>query len=307
MFKYIKRQMSLLTRMIYTFLKNHKLNFYLFAVIFAIVNELSYSLQSQSQIIHSCLKYNIIDLVPMNRSCLFTITKILLLLSNDVESNPGPESTGNQSSMSLLHQNIRSIRNKIDYIKDHFSDFDILCFTETHLTQDIINDVISIEPFDHIFRKDFSQYSSGFLVYTLSRFRPKRIMDLESFLPESLCIELNENNKQIALCTVYRPPIYRIEFWDRLNIFLEKVFESYHKVILVGDINEDQLNDQNSKFRDIIHLNNMTNLITEPTRVTDTTSTLLDPIAISNNLVPLNSGVQNPEKYKRSLWCLCIF
>ena len=36
--------------------------------------------------------------------------------------------SADSDSLSIIHLNIRSIRNKIDYIKDSLADFDILCF-----------------------------------------------------------------------------------------------------------------------------------------------------------------------------------
>ncbi|XP_060571977.1 uncharacterized protein LOC132730138, partial [Ruditapes philippinarum] len=60
---------------------------------------------------------------------------------------------------------------------------------------------------------------------------------------------------------------------------------------MVGDINEDQLNCSNHKLRDVLLLNNMTNVIQVPTRVTPTTSTLIDPIATTNNIHVLDSGI----------------
>lgn len=63
---------------------------------------------------------------------------LLVLMSGDVSENPGPDLesistvTGDTCSLSILHLNIRSIRNKIKYIEENFNDFDILCFTETH-------------------------------------------------------------------------------------------------------------------------------------------------------------------------------
>ena len=50
----------------------------------------------------------------------FSILMFLLLLeAGDIESNPGPV---NEHSLSILHLNIRSIRNKISYIQDYLSD-----------------------------------------------------------------------------------------------------------------------------------------------------------------------------------------
>ena len=57
---------------------------------------------------------------------------LIIILSGDVETNPGPDNLRDHC-MSILHCNIRSIRNKIEYIRDNFCDFDCLCFTETHL------------------------------------------------------------------------------------------------------------------------------------------------------------------------------
>ena len=61
------------------------------------------------------------------RLCLFD----LLLESGDKEINPGPYNINN--SLSILHSNIRSIRNKFHYLTEYFLDFDILCFSESHL------------------------------------------------------------------------------------------------------------------------------------------------------------------------------
>ena len=61
----------------------------------------------------------------------------LLLISGDIESNPGPlnSSEAIQSVVSILHLNIRSIRNKLKYLFETPSDNDILCSTESHLDE----------------------------------------------------------------------------------------------------------------------------------------------------------------------------
>ena len=77
---------------------------------------------------------------------------IFLLMCGDIHSNPGPSDTFNSSHsssigcncLSILYLNIRSIRKKL-----HFCDFDILCFTETHLGQTF--------PMSDIFLSDFNQ------------------------------------------------------------------------------------------------------------------------------------------------------
>ena len=44
-----------------------------------------------------------------------------------------PVSETNNKSLTIVHSNIRSLRNKISYISDIIEDFDIVFFTETHL------------------------------------------------------------------------------------------------------------------------------------------------------------------------------
>ena len=59
----------------------------------------------------------------------------------NVETNTGPQgpsSSGSQNvildkTISLCNLNIRSVRNKIEFLNDFAEDFDILLLTETHL------------------------------------------------------------------------------------------------------------------------------------------------------------------------------
>ena len=95
---------------------------------------------------------------------------LLVLLSGDVSENPGPENskTSSQTSNSLssLHLNIWSIRNKLEYINENLIDFNVLCFTETHLDVDVNNEDIFIEGFNLVpYRKGVTAQSSGLLVY----------------------------------------------------------------------------------------------------------------------------------------------
>ena len=65
----------------------------------------------------------------------------------------------------------------------------------------------------------------------------------------------------------------------------------YNSILLAGDLNEDLMNPNLHHLKDIIAMNNMINIITLPTRITEHSSTLLDPIIVTDNLEILNSGV----------------
>ncbi len=216
----------------------------------------------------------------------------LISLSGDIESNPGP-GFENIPCLSVIHQNIRSIRNKMDYIKDNYLDFDVLCFTETHLSDTFIDDQLSLDGFNQIYRKDVNSHSGGLLVYVSLNIISRRILELETCLPESIWIEIRNKTHSILVCNLYRPPHYTNEFWDRLNISMELASDKVDHIVLVGDINEDQLNPRMHKFRDILTLNNMTNIINVPTRIAELSETLIDPICISDNIIVHDSGIIN--------------
>lgn len=74
---------------------------------------------------------------------------LLILLAGDVPENPGPQfvNTSDVGCISILHLNIRSIRHKLEYIKDNFLDSDALCFSETHLINEIGNDFLKLDGF----------------------------------------------------------------------------------------------------------------------------------------------------------------
>jgi hypothetical protein len=78
---------------------------------------------------------------PPLESLVFLLT-CLLLLSGDVQINPGTGGTSNianENMLSIFHCNIRSLRNKLNYIADIIEEFDIMLFTETHLVSSIIS------------------------------------------------------------------------------------------------------------------------------------------------------------------------
>jgi hypothetical protein len=59
-----------------------------------------------------------------------------------------PVSETNNKSLTIVHSNIRSLRNKINYISDIIEDFDMVFFTETHLDYLISNVNIKCEGFE---------------------------------------------------------------------------------------------------------------------------------------------------------------
>ena len=99
----------------------------------------------------------------LNEYCYCILILLLLILSGDVESNPGPIEL--KHSLSVLHANTRSIWNKLNYIKDKFLDYDVLCFTETHLYVNIsTEESLLIQNYDSPYKKDRTNHGGDLLV-----------------------------------------------------------------------------------------------------------------------------------------------
>ena len=70
-------------------------------------------------------------------------------------------------------------------------DFNVLCFSETHLDVSVNNEDILIEGFNLVlYRKDVTAHWSGFRVYVSTDLITSRNTELENCLEESLWIEI---------------------------------------------------------------------------------------------------------------------
>ena len=80
------------------------------------------------------------------------------------------------------------------------------------------------------------------------------------------------------LCSTYRPEWKDADYWTRLNHAIGMGHQINQNIILTGDLNSDLFSSRNNKLIDTMNLFNLTNVIEKPTRITEHSSTLLDPI-----------------------------
>ena len=78
---------------------------------------------------------------------------------------------------------------------------------------------------------------------------------------------------------MYRPPDSRIEFNDRFEGFMDNVFKDDKETILMGDFNKNLLTSNVDRDWLIFTLTlGLTQLFSNPTRITNSTSTFIDHI-----------------------------
>ena len=190
------------------------------------------------------------------------------------------------TGLKLFHLNTRSLLPKIDEIRS-FScllkqEASIFGFTETHLSPDILNGEIAI-PGYNLFRHDrYSGYGGGVAIYTSNTLNCARMYGLESDNIESLWIQIIQpNTSSILACILYRPPQMLIEWYNHFESQLEKAYLVSHKIIVMGDTNIDFLKAIPQRWLEVIHSYDFTQIINSPTRVSNSSVTLIDHIYVS--------------------------
>ncbi|MCG8046320.1 MAG: reverse transcriptase domain-containing protein [Candidatus Thiodiazotropha endolucinida] len=205
-------------------------------------------------------------------------------MCGDVEANPGPNSA--YYSISILHLNIRSIRRKFEFIKENLLDYDILCFTESHLNEDVLTESLLLDNFSTPFRKDRNNRGGGILVYINNKIFCERKTELEIFWDECIWLKINQKRVSFLLGVFYSPKTSDLNFFNKFNDNIELAQQNTNNLIIVGDLNDDLLNDRNYLLKDVLLLNSLENIITDPTRGI----ALLDPVILPFDQQVLDSG-----------------
>ena len=252
---------------------------------------------------------------------------MLLMISGSIHPNLGP-GMDKSSDISICHVNIRSLCNKdkIDHISCELGNkFNIITISETWLKSTSDPSILQLKNFQTPFRKDrqYDQGYGGVLAWVSNDLVAKRRNDLELESLEAMWLEIRSCNKIFLLCTVYRPPNSRIEFWNDIEITVGNAKETgINYIILSGDFNADPKTEAGHKLAEFATANNLMLHIHEPTRVTPNTSSVLDQFItnspnfvlkafveppVSNNDhctigLELKFSIHKKKSYKRLMW-----
>ena len=161
----------------------------------------------------------------------------------------------------------------------------IFGMSETKLKEHKPNDVFKIAGFQLPFRKDNNTNGGGgIIVYVRDGILAKRREDLETHDIACLWIEICPNKgKSFLVGTIYRPPDSKIEYNDRFEEFIDFVSNQNKEFILLGDFNRNLLSQEIDRdWGNFTSSLGLTQLISEPTRVTQESRTLIDHIYTNN-------------------------
>ena len=195
--------------------------------------------------------------------------------------------------MHIIHLNVNSLLGKLDQIREMFHDgkVDILTFSETKLDDSVTDVQIEIENYS-VIRNDRNRHGGGVCMYVNSRLSYITRPELTHEAIETVWIEIiGKQTKPVLVCTIYRPPGQN-DFYDILEGCMSKVDGG--ETVLIGDWNTDMLSKEAPVFKSFSRfcdLHSLHQLIMQPTRICDSTQTVIDLILTTDKDKILKSGV----------------
>ena len=214
--------------------------------------------------------------------------KMILLLSGDIELNPGPSQLDENTfccfkerGLHFLHLNINSVLPKIDELRliASKSNAAIIGLTETKLDDTIQIGEIEIEGYS-LERCDRNRKGGGVACYIRNdisfNIRENFSCDIENIFFDILL----PKTKPILIGIVYRPPD-QSGFLEHFSEAIENTHSfDNQEVYILGDLNIDLKNKPplQRQHKEFCSLHGLVQIIDSPTRVTEETSTLIDHI-----------------------------
>ena len=203
-------------------------------------------------------------------------------------------------SISLL--NVNGLRSKLDDIKIllQSGNIDILCVNETKVDQHISQADLAISGYN-LHRKDRNRHGGGVGIYCKDFININTLPHLSSEGIESIWIKISvKKSSPIFLCCAYRPPRKgqdKEKIEHLISHFKNTIsnLPSKSEVFILGDLNCDYNNNKHalsSIIKNFCTSYHFKQLISVNTRVTDSSSTLLDLILTNSRHVSF-SGVDN--------------
>ena len=246
-----------------------------------------------------------------------TFLKLLLILSGNVELNPGPNhniADSNQwdvfskRGLHLLHLNINSLLPKIDELRSIAKQCNaaVIGISESKLDFTVCDSEISIDGYD-IIRNDRDRRGGGVACFVKNTICYNQNFMFQNDVENIIIDLIFPNTKPITVGIFYRPP-------DQRN-FIESISQEFpslnlesNEVYLLGDFNYNLYQNEkhifknfskstinvNAEIRNYIEfcsLFGLEQIIETPTRITCNSSSIIDHILTNSSEIISQSGV----------------
>lgn len=207
-------------------------------------------------------------------------------LADDLEKSKG---------ITVSHLNINGLLTKINELKLLLEEtkIDIFAVSETHLHNEISDFEVSIDNYSFI-RKDRENGTAwgGVIIYYKDSLNGLEFIPTATHDLEMIWLECTIQSQKLLISCVYQPPRDLTNFLPRFDNIVNQVTVKRTNVIIVGDFNIDLTKENTSNynirktFNDILNKYNLCNIVNVPTRITDSSQTIIDHIIIPKTCKP---------------------
>ena len=232
----------------------------------------------------------------------------ILAICGDIESNPGPSDS---FDITFCNLNIRSLNaisrsghkiSRFSVFKNALAgNYDMITVTESWLNADHLDSDYVIPGYSGPYRLDRPDGTSygGVAAWVTDTLVTTRMHALEEKDHETMWLMINNKVKQILIAVSYRQKKGKFApgYWTKLQAGYDKAIATkISNIMLVGDFNADPGKEKTAhdNLVDFMSMNNLTQHVRDPTRITATTATRLDLIITNLPMLVKNVGVMGP-------------
>ena len=183
------------------------------------------------------------------------------------------------------------------------SKIDVLAINETKIDSSVNDNEIYLPGFE-VVRKDRSVNGrSGVCIYLRSNINYQICDDLCDDQLECVVVEIiRPHSRPFIVSTWYKPPNSPQDIFRQFESLIDKVDSEQKDFYLLGDLNcnvHDGSNHNSSTLTSILDIYRLSQLISEPTRITPTSSTLID-LCITSSPEKISKAECSSSRYQRS-------
>ena len=184
--------------------------------------------------------------------------------------------------------------NKIEIIME-LRNPEFIILSETHLTNDVEENEYQLLNYKHYVTLSNSSRTGGVLLYIKREWKVEKLHEKVANSKYWMSAYKVENKSTILIImAVYRSPACReVEFCEAFDEITENICETNLEIIIAGDFNIDwrKNNTYKNRIQATLNDNGLNQIVTEYTRVTENTKTLIDfVITNSINVSAKNNG-----------------
>ena len=244
----------------------------------------------------SCVAYH------SNCTASFSPADVSLVRGGDIHPQPGPIrqckespkfdiSKALKANVKVAHLNVRSSRENFCLVKDTIlhNGFDIFTVSETWANLSVSDASLEISGYQ-LFRQDRGQHKAGggLCTYAKSNLKITVLENLSSACDDGfqqLWLRVQcRKYKSFLICNTYRPPQTPTTCFESLANSLTDALLLDLNVVILGDLNCNLLapDSETTSLQTFISTFNLHQLVKKPTRITETTKSLIDVILTTN-------------------------